>query len=41
MNLAIDNIIKIILGLILLVAIGFAMYLFKDNILSFFENLPG
>jgi len=42
MNLTIEQLIKIILGLVVIVAVITGVYLvFKNQIINFFENLPG
>jgi len=41
-NLTVEQLIKIILGLVVIVAVITGLYFaFKNNIIDFFENLPG
>jgi preprotein translocase subunit Sss1 len=40
MEMTFNEIIKIILGLLVVAAIGFGIYLSRDYISSFFNNLP-
>ena len=41
MELAISQLIKIVLGVLVVVAVVFALYQFGSQILDFFRNLPG
>lgn len=40
MELTLENLIKIIIGLVVVVAVGYALYIFfSDHVIDFFKNM--
>jgi len=40
MDITFDEIVKIILGLLVVAVVGIGIYLLKDYIIGFFNNIP-
>jgi len=40
MDLTFEQIVKILLGLLVVLAVGFFVYMFRDQIFGFMNNLP-